>query len=55
LVEFANLICNQSVGPNDVFVSFDVVSLFTSVPTDQSLDLVYSCLLITTLYIYYAF
>ena len=38
--EFANLIRTQCVGPNDIFVSFDVVSLFTSVPTDQPLDLV---------------
>ena len=38
--EFANLILSQCVGPNDIFVSFDVVSLFTSVPTDQALVLV---------------
>ena len=38
--KFANLICSQCVGPNDIFVSFEVVSLFTSVPTDQALDLI---------------
>ena len=38
--EFANLIRSRCVGPNDIFVSFDVVGLFTSVPTDQALDLV---------------
>ena len=44
-VEFTNLIRNQIVGPNEVFVSFDVVSLFTSVPTDQALDCVLQLLL----------
>ena len=44
-VEFTNLIRDQIVGPNEVFVSFDVVSLFTSVPTDQALDCVLQLLL----------
>ena len=38
--EFANLIRSRCRGPNDIFVSFDVMGLFTSVPTDQALDLV---------------
>ena len=38
--EFANLIRSQCVGPNDIFMSFDVVSLFTFVSPDQALDLV---------------
>ena len=38
--KFANLIRSRCVGPNDIFVSFDVVGFFTSVPTYQALDLV---------------
>ena len=37
---FVNLIHSQCVGPNDIFVSIDVASLFTSVAIDQALDLV---------------
>ena len=38
--KFANSIRSQCVGPHDIFVCFDVVSLFTFVPTDQALNLI---------------
>ena len=38
--EFVEYVKNCRVQKNEIFVSFDVVSLFTSVPVDKAFDLV---------------
>lgn len=38
--DFVNLIKNERLNPNDMIVSFDVVSLFTNIPLDEAIQVI---------------